>query len=86
MNSMAIVLGRKKTLFLFYLIIALVIMGSTLTIIFVSKAVFIRAGIIFLLMQLVLLLIAVSADRLRRNDLYRYFSEAAFFLPALMAA
>jgi hypothetical protein len=47
-------------------------------------AILAKAALILGSMQACLLVILFYSNYLRRNDLYRYLSEAVFFLPAVI--
>ena len=83
-GSFPISFGYRRSRVLFYAIAATVFSLALIAILYYPDALILKAALVLALMQGGLILIFRFASKLHHADLYRYLSEALFFMPALM--
>lgn len=83
-GSFPIYLGYRNTMTLFYAIAVIVIVLALMVFIVYPDDLFQKAALLLALMQAGLIIIFRFSPSLSNKDIYRYLSEAIFFIPALM--
>ena len=83
-GSLPMFLGYRHSRKLFYILVGTVLLLSFAIILSNPAGSLLKATIIMILMQTGLFFILRFSSFFRKRELYRYLSEAVFFLPALM--